>query len=156
MINKISINNSIPTQKMNSDLKEMGVAFIVGIFLYYVLFRPLARVTCLFDDPACVRLYKRQKGDAFLVDIPDSGETLWYNGQDLVAYNIPTGDVCKVGDPGYAWLKNERGFFCVKPLSAVREIFSDAPLRPWSKRIQGRNKKSATGLAMQLGASLSN
>ena len=89
-------------------------------------------------------------GDAFLVDIPNTGETLWYNGKELVAYNIPTGDVCKVGEPGYAWLEGERGFFCVKPLAAVREIFARQPSVPWAKKLKG--VRSATGIAGLLGA----
>lgn len=137
---------------MNVDaIVQFAAALGIGILLYFVLLRPLARETCLFDNPDCIRLFKRQMGDAFLVDIPNTGETLWYNGKDLVAYNIPSGDVCNVGEPGYAWMEGERGFFCVKPLASVRQIFSHQPLIPWSKKL-AKGERSATKIATQLGA----
>ena len=135
----------------NSALVQLFMAMGLGLLLYHLFFRPIGQATCLFDDPNCLRLKKRQMGDAFLVDIPDSGETLWYNGKELVAYNLPTGDVCNVGDPGYAWLEGKRGFFCVKPLAAVRAILSGRPLHTWSKKLP-RGQRSVTGIAHQLGA----
>lgn len=134
---------------------EFVAALVVGALLYRLFLKPLAAQTCLLDHPDCVRLKRQTMGDAFLVDIPDSGETLWYNGESLVAYNIPSGDVCKVGDPGYAWLASgEQGFFCVKPLAAVRALFERRPLRPWSRKL-GKGQRSATAIAQLLGADFS-
>jgi len=123
----------------------------LGVFLYIFLFRPVGQAMCLFDDPACVRLTIQRDGKAFLADIPASGETFWYNGRDLVAYNIPSGDVCEEGDPAYAWIEGDRGFFCVKPLAGVRQMFAQRPKAPLSMRMP-KGFRSSTGICTALGA----
>lgn len=118
---------------MGFHFRVLSVVMAAGLAaaLFFMWLLPAMKTSCLVYSEKCLRVDYRSLGTTILMNT-SAGQWMWYDGELLLIYNLPSGDICAEGTPVYMWnvpTAEPLGFFCGKSLRDVQHIYSVVPMR---------------------------
>lgn len=110
------------------------VGLLLGVIIYISMIRPIAIDTCLINSDYCTRIEYQKKDNTALIHDIESGNYIWFVGDDVLLYNQPTGRICDTPNESvYVWdlvTNKPRGYLCAEPLSQVKlKYYSEVPVQ---------------------------
>lgn len=117
------------------------IAVIFGFSLYVFIFRPILKRLCILDTNKCLWVEYQQYQNSVLAHTQPYGIWIWYDGQNVLVYGLPTGRQCE--DAGFesAYVIDITtnklvGWSCARSMDEVQRFYNEkkCPIQYFFKR----------------------